>query len=145
MIYSTNTQYAIRGLCELARRAGKKNMMMEQIVSGTTLPREFMGKIFARLVKAGILTSAKGRGGGFALSRATHDISLFDIVAAIDGPGYCDQCVLGLPTCDDRLPCPEHDLFKPIRRRVNDYLRTTTLADLTASGKAGDGKKAPQD
>ena len=139
MLYSTNTQYAIRGLCELSRRTETKSIMLDQLVAGTTLPREFMGKIFRKLVKAGILTSVKGRGGGFALSRAKHEISLLDIVTAIDGSGFCDQCVLGLETCNDKTPCPEHDLFKPIRHRLKAYLRTTTLADLTASMNA-DGK-----
>jgi Rrf2 family protein len=135
MLYSTNTQYAIRGLAELAGRAGQGSLMLEQLVAGTSLPREFLGKIFRQLVKANLLTSSKGRGGGFALARPKHDITLFDIVTAIDGPAACDQCVLGLKSCSDQSPCPEHDLFKPIRHRLKDYLKTTTLADLLAEMK----------
>jgi Rrf2 family protein len=142
MLFSTTTQYAIRGLTELAARMrpfhgpARASVMLDQLVAGTDLPREFLAKVFQQLVRAGILTSSKGRGGGFALARATHEISLLQIIAAIDGPGDCDLCVVGLAQCNDALPCPQHDLFKPIRQRLKDYLQTTTLADMVASVKA---------
>ena len=135
MIYSTSTEYAIRGLCELAGRSiesSSATVMLEQVVVGTTLPREFLSKLFQQLVKGGILTSAKGRHGGFALARPTHQITLFHIVAAIDGNDACDRCVVGLDACTDAMHCPQHDLFKPIRHRIRDYLQTTTLADMIA-------------
>lgn len=136
MLYSTPTEYAIRGLSELAARAPGKSMMLDQLTQGTTLPREFLAKVFQQLVKGGVLTSAKGRGGGFALARPTHEITLLQIIEAIDGPGYCNRCVVGLEECSDAMPCPQHDLFKPIRQRLKDYLQTTTLADLAASLKS---------
>ncbi|HWE02615.1 MAG TPA: Rrf2 family transcriptional regulator [Tepidisphaeraceae bacterium] len=139
MFHSTTTQYAIRGLSELAVRAGQESMMLDQLTAGTDLPREFLAKVFQQLVKAGILTSSKGRGGGFTLARPTHQISLMQIAQAIEGPGACDGCVLGLSECADPAPCPEHDLYKPIRQRLNDYLSTTTLADLAASVKCRKG------
>ena len=139
MLYSTTTQYAIRGLAELASHlhpAGKparKSVMLDQLIPATGLPREFLSKVFQQLVKAGILTSTKGRGGGFSLARPTHEISLFQIMSAIEGPAECDRCVVGLNECTDATACPQHDLFKPIRQRLKDYLQTTTLADMAAS------------
>jgi Rrf2 family protein len=135
MIFTTTTEYAVRGLSELASRADGHNMLLDDLVSGTDLPRDFMAKIFQRLVKAGLLRSAKGRGGGFALARSAHKITLMDIVEAIDGPQRLDECVVGLEKCSDSTPCPQHDLYKPIRQRLKDYLSTTTLADLAASLK----------
>jgi Rrf2 family protein len=140
MLYSTNTQYAIRALAALAVRAGEQGMMLDQVVAGTTLPREFIGKIFQSLVKGGILISTRGRGGGFALARPPYRISLLDIVRAVEGNGVCDQCVLGLPTCSDQTPCPQHDLYKPIRQRLRDYLNTTSLADMVSSTKVAGGE-----
>lgn len=142
MLYSTSTQYAIRGLAELACRtsssakAARTSVMLDQLIAGSDLPREFLAKVFQQLVKSGILTSAKGRGGGFALARPAYEISLFHIISALDGPAACDGCVVGLPQCSDSLPCPQHDLFKPIRQRLKDYLQTTTLADMAASLKS---------
>jgi Rrf2 family iron-sulfur cluster assembly transcriptional regulator len=58
------------------------------------------------------------------------------IVEAIEGPKPLDGCVVGLDKCTDDAPCPQHDLYKPIRQRLKDYMNTTTLADLASSLKA---------
>jgi len=136
MIFSKPTEYAIRGLSELAGRAPDSSLLLDQLVGGTDLPRDFLAKLFQRLVKGGILRSAKGRGGGFSLARRAHEITLMDIVEVMDGPQSFDQCVVGLEKCTDHMPCPQHDLYKPIRQRLKDYLNTTTLADLAASLRA---------
>jgi Rrf2 family protein len=86
-----------------------------------------------------VLRSAKGRGGGFTLARPGHEITLMNIIEAIDGPQIFDRCVVGLEKCNDQMPCPQHDLYKPIRQRLKDYMLTTTLADLAASLKAKQG------
>ena len=136
MIFSSSTEYAIRGLSELACRDPDGPLMLDQLVAGTDLPRDFLAKVFQKLVHGGVLRSAKGRGGGFTLARPSHEITLMHIVEAIDGPQVFDACVVGLERCDDLMPCPQHDLYKPIRQRLKDYLATTTLADLAASLKA---------
>ena len=133
MIFSSATEYAIRGLSELAARKVEGPIMLDDLVAGTGLPRDFVAKIFQKLVRAGILRSAKGRGGGFALARPQHEINLMEIVDAVEGPQLLDRCVVGLERCNDQMPCSQHDLYKPIRQRLKDYLRTTTLADMAAS------------
>jgi Rrf2 family protein len=136
MIFSSPTEYAIRGLAELAIRGDDQRIMLDELVAGTNLPRDFMAKVFQRLVHGGLLRSAKGRGGGFSLARPAHEITMMQIVEAIDGPQTMDRCVVGLEKCNDQMPCPQHDLYKPIRERLKDYLNTTTLADLASSLKA---------
>jgi Rrf2 family protein len=107
--------------------------MIDELVKGTDLPRDFLAKIFQKLVAKGVLKSFKGRGGGFALARPAHEITLLNILEAIEGPYRLDRCVIGLEKCNDRMPCGQHDLYKPIRQRLRDYLNTTTIADLVAS------------
>ena len=106
---------------------------------GWTCRGELLAKIFQRLARAGVFASTKGRGGGFTLVRPAHAISLLDIVTALEGPGSMDRCVVGITPCDDRAACPLHDLFRPIRQRLKDYLATTTLADLGASLRSNPG------
>ena len=126
-MFSTTTEYAIRGIAELAVRAEPgQPVLLDELVKGTDLPRDFLAKVFQRLVKGGVLRSAKGRGGGFSLPRPAHELTLMMIVSAIDGPQLMDRCVLGLSRCADTMPCAQHDLYKPI-------LETTTVADLAAS------------
>jgi Rrf2 family protein len=136
MIFSSSTEYAIRGLSELAGRKTEGPVMLDDLVAGTDLPRDFLAKVFQKLVHGGVLRSAKGRGGGFTLARPAHEITLMHVVEAIDGPQVLDRCVVGLEKCNDQMPCPQHDLYRPIRQRLRDYMNTTTLADLAASLKA---------
>lgn len=136
MIFTSPTEYAIRGLGELAGRSTGGTVLLDQLVAGTDLPRDYMAKIFQKLVRAGILRSSKGRGGGFALARPAHEISLMQVLQAMEGEQHFERCVAGLAACDDQMPCPQHDLYKPIRQRLRDYLLTTTVADLAASLKA---------
>jgi Rrf2 family protein len=136
MLFTNPTEYAIRGLSELASRGHEGWTMLDEVVRGTDLPRDFLAKVFQKLVRAGVLKSTKGRGGGFALARPAHEITLTDIVGAMEGPQQFDRCVVGLERCNDDMPCPQHDLYKPIRQRLKDYMATTTLADLSSSLRA---------
>jgi Rrf2 family protein len=133
MIFSSAAEYAIRGVAELAARGGSSRVLLDDLVAGTGLPRDFMAKVFQKLVHGRVLASAKGRGGGFSLARPAHEITLVQIVEAVEGPQAYDRCVVGLERCNDQMPCAQHDLYKPIRQRIKDYLNTTTAADLAAS------------
>src|SRR4051812_47159377 len=133
LIFSSTTEYGIRGLSELAARGAGRRVLLDELVAGTDLPRDFLAKIFQRLTGAGILASAKGRGGGFMLARAAHAVTLMQVVEVLEGSQSPDRCAVGLDTCDDAMACALHDLHKPIRQRLKDYLNTTTLADLASS------------
>ena len=133
MIFSNSTEYALRALTELASKDRQGYVMLDEIIAGTNMPRDFLAKVFQKLVRGGILRSTKGRGGGFALTRPVYQITLMHIVETLDGPQTFDRCVVGMERCNDQMPCPQHDLYKPIRQRLKDYLNTTTLADLVAS------------
>jgi Rrf2 family iron-sulfur cluster assembly transcriptional regulator len=139
MLYGQTTIYAIRGLSALANRPAGERVMLEELIEGTDLPRDFLAKIFQRLVHHGLLQSARGRRGGFSLAKPAYKISILDIVSALEGEGASDRCVVGLSQCNDHVPCHQHDLYKPIRQRLKDYFATTTLADLAASLRAKQG------
>lgn len=127
MIYSTTCSYAIRAMCRLTVIRPNGYVRVQEICEGTDLPSHFVSKIFRDLVHRGLLTSAKGRGGGFALARKPDEIRLYDIVDAVDGVAQYTQCVVGLAKCDSTQPCPQHEQFKPVRERILKYLDSTTL------------------
>lgn len=133
MIYSSACSYAIRALVRLAMLRPKGYMLLDDLCEGTDLPRHFVAKIFQDLVRKELLTSAKGRGGGFALARQPDKISLYDIVSAIDGVDQLNHCVVGMAACDDSQPCPQHDLWKSIRQQLHKYLIETTLDAMRVS------------
>jgi len=130
-MYSTTCAYAIRAMSRLALIRPDGYARINEITQGTDLPAYFLAKIFRDLTRAGLLRSAKGRGGGFALAKRPEQIRLFDIVEAIDGEKPYTNCVVGLARCDDTQPCPQHDAFKPVRLQILSYLHSTTLDQMS--------------
>lgn len=127
MIYSNACAYAIRAMTRLAMLRPDGYVLLDELCEGTDLPRHFVAKIFQDLVRKGLLTSAKGRGGGFALASPAKQITLYDIVGMIDGVESLDACVVGMAMCSDEQPCPQHDQWKPIRAELKKFLLSTTL------------------
>ncbi|GAB4109304.1 MAG: Rrf2 family transcriptional regulator [Phycisphaeraceae bacterium] len=136
MIYSNACAYAIRAMTRLAMLRPDGYVLLDELCEGTDLPRHFVAKIFQDLVRKGLLTSAKGRGGGFALANPPSQITLYDIVAQIDGVESLDSCVVGLAKCDDEQPCPQHEQWKPIRAQLKKFLLSTTL-EMMAEAMSG--------
>lgn len=128
MIYSSACGYAIQAMTRLAMLRPNGYVLLDELCDNSNLPRHFVAKIFQSLVREGLLLSAKGRGGGFALARNAEEISVFDIVAAVDGTEHLDACVVGLHQCSDEQACPQHEDWKPIRKQIRNYLEETSLA-----------------
>lgn len=89
----------------------------------------FLTKILQQLTSAGILSSMKGPKGGVMLKRAPSEISLVDIVVAIDGMELFTGCLLGLPGCGEQKACPVHDEWAEIRAGLFHTFRGKSLAD----------------
>jgi len=91
MIYSNACAYAIRAMTHLAMVRPHGYLLLDELCEATLVPRHFIAKIFQDLVRKGLLVSAKGRGGGFALARPVDQIMLADIVAVVDGLEQFEQ------------------------------------------------------
>lgn len=84
MQLATKTEYAIRGLIELARQPDKKPLAIRELCEKQHLPVKYMEQIFRRLKRAGLLKSLKGSRGGYLLQRLPEEITLQEIMSAID-------------------------------------------------------------
>ena len=135
MLYSRTCEHAIRALAYLAARPVGDLCLVDEIAEAEDMPRPFTSKILRDLVRAGLLTSSRGPGGGYALARDPAKISLLDIQEIIDGDGNLDRCAVGLAACNEFAPCPLHDEFMPLRRSIRKYLEETTLADMSGALK----------
>lgn len=129
MIYSKACEYGIRALTNLARQPNQLAVVRD-VSDAEGIPHYFLGKILQTMAKEGLVMSTKGPGGGFKLARPADEITLYDIKAAIDGVDDLVECAVGLAQCNDEMPCPLHDTFKPLRERIKSYLQETTLATM---------------
>lgn len=89
----------------------------------------FLTKILQELTSAGLLVSMKGPKGGVSFKRDAGDITILDVVLAIDGIKVFRECLLGLPGCGDEEPCPVHEEWAEIRENLYHTFHSKTLAD----------------
>lgn len=96
-----------------------------------------VGKLLQKLVKAGIIHSAKGPNGGFYMEKAQLRQPVIRIVHAIDGEEIFSACGLGLSRCSNNHPCPIHNDYKKVRDGFESLCRQKTIADLCKPVKEG--------
>lgn len=133
MIYSNACEYGIRALVYLVERGGGKRVLLRDIAKNEDIPGPFLGKVFQTLVKAGLLKSTKGPGGGYEMARSADSVTLYDILCTIDGDKDLEGCAVGLSECTDEQRCPLHDSWQPIRESIKTYLMNTTLVDMASA------------
>jgi Rrf2 family protein len=102
---------------------------IKEIVAGLDAPQHFIAKILQDLTKRGFLSSAKGPNGGFLVTATQQKTSLLEIVFAIDGEKIITSCCLGLKDCSEKNPCPVHEEYKGIRKKLRTMLSNTKVAD----------------
>ena len=102
----------------------------EKISQILKIPREFISKILQSLRDSGIISSTKGKFGGFCLAKPSSEIKLIDIVEAIDGLEMFNSCVIGFPECSPDTPCPVHDSWGALRTQAFEMLSNETLDKL---------------
>ena len=96
------------------------------------IPPFFLAKILQDLSRRGLLLSYKGRGGGFTLARPAGNIRLIDVVEAIEGTGFSDECVLGLPDCSDESACAVHAKWKLAKAEILSMLGEKSVKELVS-------------
>lgn len=133
MIYSRSAEYAIRAFVYLAQVPEGKYAMVKNIAEESEIPTHFLAKILQQLARKGFLRSSKGPTGGFALRKSPDDITLLEIVDAIDGLAEYERCPSGMTECNDEAPCGMHESWKELRSRIIGYLEGTTISDVARS------------
>jgi Rrf2 family iron-sulfur cluster assembly transcriptional regulator len=135
VLFSRKCEYALQGLLYLAKHRDSSPISADLIAGELHMSREFISKTLQRLVKEGVVTSQRGKTGGFSLQKAPEDISLLDIVLIVDGNDVFENCVLGLRECGSEDPCPVHDSWGPLREQAREMLATTSLASIESKRK----------
>ena len=132
-IYSRSAEYAIRAFVYLAEMPEDDYAMVKVIAEKTDIPTHFLAKILQQLARKGFLRSSKGPRGGFILRRPAADITLLQLVDAVDGLSEYKRCQGGMSECSDTNPCGMHDSWSALRSRIIEYLEETTIADVAAA------------
>ncbi len=131
---SVTSRYAFRALAHLAQLPEGEMVHGRDLASETDLPANYLSKILLSLRKAGIVDSCRGSGGGYRLQRGPADVTLFDVAKLFDGPVLGDDCLL-CPgkACSPDDSCPAHREWSAITDRYSQFLKRTTLRDISQS------------
>lgn len=127
MKLSRSVTYAVRALLEMAQKDGDEPLRGNQLAAVGGMPPKFLQQILRTLVVRGILRSSRGPDGGYTFSRAIQDISLLEIIEAIDGPYASSDSLV-----DDALPCPPElkKVVEDVTAAARSHLGAVKLGDL---------------
>ncbi len=95
----------------------------------------FLTKILQQITQAGLMHSYKGPNGGINLSKNPREITIIEIIDAIDGLDVFTECVIGLPGCGKNKPCPLHEKWAIARQELQDMFENTTLHEMAFNSK----------
>lgn len=132
---SLTADHAIRALLVLARGEAGRPMRADEIASATGAPQNYMAKTLNALAKAGLVMSARGPAGGFALAVSAESITLDDVIRVFDTPRPHSRCMLGSGPCDPQHPCAAHDAWTALMQARRLPLIETTIAKLLGTPK----------
>ncbi|TVR15261.1 MAG: Rrf2 family transcriptional regulator [Balneolaceae bacterium] len=138
-MFSASCHYGLQAMFFIALHSTEEvNVDLNTIATEQKIPKHFLSKILQLLVKQKLLYSMKGPKGGFRLSRPADEITLLEVVEAIDGLDIFNQCGIDFRECNEKDPCPIHDEYKKIREKVFLLFKNKTLENLAMDVENGD-------
>ena len=132
MIITRATEYSIRAILYMACQPQGEIIFKKDICRAQEITPAFLTKILQPLIKAGIVASQRGVGGGFYLARPAAEITLFDVIKTQEGPVYLNQCLMSEGSCAREFFCPVHGTWEEIRREFMATLSRYDFATLAA-------------
>jgi Rrf2 family transcriptional regulator, iron-sulfur cluster assembly transcription factor len=138
-MFSKACEYSIKAVIFLATRPPENpRTRLQEIAEAIDSPVAFTAKLLQELVRRDVIWSIKGPNGGFELAGDGDEITLYQVVEAIDGKKLFESCALGLKGCSAKHPCPIHDKFVSVRDHLTDVVKSTTVRE--AASKVGTGE-----
>ena len=129
---SKSSKYAIRGVLYLSLNSDEeKKYNPKEIAEAISIPAPFLAKILQELAKNKLISSTKGRNGGFYLTKVNRLNSMLSIIDCIDGLNKFDECFIGLPKCSDSSPCAVHHIVSPLKNDLLKVLKNNNIDDFT--------------
>jgi Rrf2 family protein len=141
MKLSTRSRYGVRFMTALACEYGDNSLLLKDIAASEEISGKYLSLIVIPLRAAGLINSLRGAHGGYSLARAPRDITLCDIVEALEGETCLVRCVREPSACDRVAICPTRDIWSVLGDKIRETLKSVTIAEL-ADRKRENNKKS---
>jgi len=135
MQITRQADYAVRAVLYLARNTDQRTAT-SLIAEEQRIPPSFLAKIVSQLSIAGLLHTSRGARGGVVLAREAKEITLLEVIEAIDGPIQLNECVGDNGTCSFDENCPLRPIWCEAQEELVGRLKGTSFADMLAKGQA---------
>lgn len=130
-MFSNSSKYAIKALAYIVNNSAvDQKLLVKEIANQIDVPQPFLSKILQQLTAKHYLSSAKGRNGGFYVTKEQLKNSILDIIIETEGKDRLKECVLNFENCDALNPCPVHHLIAASKDSLRHSFETTKLEDL---------------
>ncbi len=136
MQITRQADYAVRAVLHLARINGNERAATSQIAKEQHIPPSFLAKIISQLSIAGLLHTSRGARGGVTLARDPKDVSLLEVIEAIDGPIMLNECVGENSICTFDDDCPLRPVWCEAQEELVNRLKGTNFQQLLEQSKA---------
>jgi len=140
-VISSTSEYALRIVALLATSADY-SASREELAVGTKVPRGYLVKVMKQLDQAGIIASQRGRGGGYRLLKTPDELTVYDVIVAIEELPRIENCPLGRP--DHIKLCPLHKRLDDAAAQVEQAYRETLIGELIAERRTQSQCSFPQ-
>lgn len=132
MKLSTKGRYAVMAMADLAHHSRGRPVALAEVADRQEISLSYLEQLFGRLRRNGLVTSVRGPGGGYMLSREPAQMRIADIILAVDEPIKATRCTPGSPKgCHSHKGrCLTHDLWEELGNHIYLYLSSVTLADV---------------
>ena len=130
---SRTSEYVLRAMAFIVQQMDEWPLAGPLIAEQTGIPRKYLSNILSSLVRAGILESAPGMGGGFRMKRSPKVVFLREVLEPFEPAlGPTRPCPFGQELCNDTDPCAGHKGWKRVREAYADFLQHTSVYDIGA-------------
>lgn len=130
------TDYAVRIAIHLAAVPLSIKVPGSALAQAIGAPESFVSKVLQQMAQAGLVTSHRGMRGGFHLARPATQISLLEIVEAIEGPTQLNLCVPQGPNCDRKAWCGAHRVWAEAEAALVKVLRKASVGELARESRS---------
>jgi len=124
-------EYGLRAIRYMVESGANTRVSIGDISVKKKIPEPFLRKLFKPLVQQGIINSTRGVAGGVKLARRPEDISILEVVEALEGPLALNECLLDDIACEFLSECGMHDVWEEAQAAMARVLRARNLTDLT--------------
>ena len=133
MQITRQADYALRAMIFLAQMEPNQRAATSQIAEVQSIPPSFLAKIISQLSIAGLIHTSRGARGGVSLARSPEEVSILEVVEAIDGPLSLNECTQNPSVCPFGESCPLYELWCTTQSELVEKLRNTSFAKFVNS------------